>query len=172
MEKHTFYLDMDGVVADWNAGVKDVLGYAKKDANAHYSNEDWDKIKQNARMYRDLPVMIDAEALVNLARQFRDKLGWNLAFLTAVPKGNDVHWAFYDKVLWAQKHFPDIPVHFGPYAKDKHIHCKPGDILVDDRHSNISEWKAAGGIGVEVDSDDLNDTIVRVRYLLYKYLDL
>ena len=172
MKKNTFYLDMDGVVADWNAGVKDILGYANKDANTHYSDEDWNKIKENQRMYRDLPVMPDADVLVNVARQFRDKLGWDLMFLTAVPKGNDVHWAFYDKMTWAQKHFPDIPVHFGPYAKDKYIHCKPGDILVDDRHSNITAWKEAGGIGVEVDIDDLNDTIIRVRYLLHKYLDL
>ena len=62
-----------------------------------------------------------------------------------MPKGNDVKWSFYDKVVWAQQHFPDIAVMFGPYSKDKHVHCMSGDILIDDRLSNIEEWAAAGG---------------------------
>jgi hypothetical protein len=37
---------------------------------------------------------------------------------------------------------------FGPYSKDKHQHCRPGDILIDDRSSNIEEWQAAGGIAI------------------------
>jgi hypothetical protein len=37
---------------------------------------------------------------------------------------------------------------FGPYSKDKHTHCVPGDILIDDRTSNIHEWNNVGGIGL------------------------
>jgi hypothetical protein len=71
-----------------------------------------------------------------------------------VPKGNDVKWAFYDKVMWAQKYYPNIPVHFGPYSVDKWHHCQLGDILIDDRASNIEEWRAAGGIAIHhVDID-------------------
>ena len=43
---------------------------------------------------------------------------------------------------------------FGPYSKDKHQHCEPGDILIDDRSSNIEEWRAVGGIAIHhVDFD-------------------
>jgi hypothetical protein len=65
-----------------------------------------------------------------------------------VPKANDISWAFYDKVIWAQTNFPGIPVMFGPYSKDKWKHCLTGDILIDDRSSNIDEWRAAGGIAI------------------------
>lgn len=163
--RNTIYLDMDGVVADWNAGVEEILGYVKEDPNAHYPDEDWERIKGNERMYRDLPVMKNAQELVNLARRFRDRLGWKLLFLSATPKGNDVPWSFWDKCMWAQKNFPDIPVHFGPYAKDKQVHAKVGDILVDDRRSNITEWRNRGGIGIEVKTGDLTEAINSLRVL-------
>ena len=91
-----------------------------------------------------------ADEMVNIARKFRDELGYELIFLTAVPHYNDIHWAFYDKVLWALDNYPDIPVHFGPFAADKQRHCQPGDILVDDRQDNCQHWAAAGGIPVNV----------------------
>jgi len=170
MNKNTFYLDMDGVIADWNKGVEDILGYIKEDPNSHYNDADWAKITTNERMYRDLPVMGRAGALVSLAKAFEVQLGWDVRFLTAVPKGNDVHWAFWDKCLWAQEHFPGIPVHFGPFAKDKCTHCRPGDILVDDRHSNCVEWRAAGGIAVEVHPGKYEDAISEVKMLLANHL--
>jgi hypothetical protein len=74
-------------------------------------------------------------------------------FLTAVPHYNDVHWAFWDKMLWAQERYPDIPVHFGPYSQDKQKHCQPGDILVDDRPDNCENWIRVGGVAVKVDLD-------------------
>ena len=70
-------------------------------------------------------------------------------FLTAVPRNNDVKWAFYDKMIWASNYFPDIPVMFGPYSHDKHVHCQPGDVLIDDRTSNCTEWRRAGGIAIQ-----------------------
>jgi hypothetical protein len=163
MKKNTFYLDMDGVVADWTGSVDKILGYHLSTHDVLYPQEDWEKLKEYQRFYRDLDLLPQANQLVNLARQFRDKLGWNLLFLTAIPHENDFHWAIWDKCEWAQRHFPDIPVHFGPYAKDKHVHCEAGDILVDDRHSNIVEWREAGGIGIEVYKDDAESALIQVR---------
>jgi 5'(3')-deoxyribonucleotidase len=165
---NTIYLDMDGVVADWNRGVADILGYTREDPNAHYPNADWAKIKSNERMYLNLPVMKDAQKLVDLATVFRDQLNWRLLFLSAAPKGNDVPWAFWDKCMWAQKNFPGIPVHFGPFAKDKQVHCKPGDILVDDRNSNITEWRKAGGLGIEVFTGRYDEAVEELKTVLIK----
>jgi PAS domain-containing protein len=150
---NTIYLDMDGVVADWNAGVGDFIGYRLDDPTAMYSPSDWEKIRNNQRIFRQLPKMPQADDMVNLARQFRDEAGYELLFLTAIPHYNDVHWAFWDKVLWAQERYPDIPVHFGPYSEDKQNHCKSSDILVDDRIDNCQQWESVGGITVRVTKD-------------------
>lgn len=140
------YLDMDGVVADFDAYAHTVLGHKSDDGRWH--KDKWARLRDNPRMYRDLPETPEATRLVDFCRSFADRHGYDLLFLTAVPKNNDIHWAFYDKVIWAQTRYPDIPVMFGPYSHDKQVHCTPGDILIDDRTSNIEQWIAAGGIGI------------------------
>ena len=164
---NTFYLDMDGVIADWEAGAALVLGSPVKTLyveNYHrHTREEWAILRQAHRMYRDLPLMPRAGELVDLARGYRDQLGWQLLFLTAVPANDDVPWAFYDKVLWATERFPDIPVHFGPHSTEKHRHCSPGDILVDDRLDNCTSWRAAGGLAVHVVGHTIDHAIEQVR---------
>ena len=73
----------------------------------------------------------------------------HFAFLTAIPHDDTIPYAIYDKVRWADKHFPGIPVLFGPYSFDKQLHCKPRDILIDDRSDNCNDWRMAGGIAHE-----------------------
>ena len=149
----TIYLDMDGVVADWVSEVEKVIGYRLTDPSVKYPDVDWQKIRGHIRVFRDMPKMPQADEMVELARRFRDELGYQLLFLTAIPHYNDVHWAFWDKITWAQNRYPDIPVHFGPYSEDKQKHCIPGDILVDDRLDNCTQWQAAGGVAVRVTED-------------------
>ena len=151
--KKTFHLDLDGVIADWVAGAAKIVGYELSDPKAYYPTEDWIKIRDNKRMFLDLPKMPRADEMVTLARKFRDELGYELVFLTAIPHYNDMHWTFWDKMMWAQRYYPDIPVHFGPYSQDKEKHCQPGDILVDDRPDNCEQWNRVGGISVKVDLD-------------------
>jgi len=83
---------------------------------------------------------------VQWATQFTTKNNMFFAFLTAIPHDGSVQYASYDKVLWANERFPGIPVFFGPYSTDKWKHCKPTDILIDDRFENCDDWRNAGGI--------------------------
>ena len=141
----TLYLDMDGVVADFNEYAFRVHGF---DFAVEYPDELWNQIAQNPRLYRDIKKTPYADDLVNHCREFTNKNKIDLYFLTAVPKSNRLHWAFYDKVEWARTYFSDIPVHFGPFSNNKWMHCTPGDILIDDRISNITEWTKSGGIAI------------------------
>jgi 5'-nucleotidase len=150
------FLDMDGVVADFDKYAYNTLGLIP--SNGMYTPEVWQRLADNPRMYRDLPKTYYADKLVHTCRKFCRENNFELYFLTAVPKGNDIHWAFFDKVNWAQLYFNDIPVHFGPFSKDKHTHCKPGDILIDDRKSNIEEWKNAGGVAIH--HTNFEDTVI------------
>jgi 5'(3')-deoxyribonucleotidase len=157
----TIYLDMDGVVADFDEYAARTLGIPP--SQGIYPNEVWYKLATNSRLYRDLVKTPYADKLVFQCSVIAKQQGYELKFLTAVPKGNDVPWAFYDKVIWAQKYFPGIPVMFGPFSKDKYIHCQPGDILIDDRTSNIEEWRVAGGLGIL--HRDFDDTLAQLSKL-------
>ena len=149
MNKPKIYLDMDGVVADWRANALRVLGKEAAPGEM-YPDSDWHRLRDNPHLFLHLPLMPRAAELVNIARQYRDQLGWELMFLTAIPHNNDLPWAFHDKAEWARLHFTDIAVHFGPYSVDKKLHCNRGDILVDDRLDNCQDWRDAGGLAFKV----------------------
>lgn len=157
----TLYLDMDGVVADFDEYAARTLGLPP--SSGIYPDEIWYKLASNKRLYRDLKTTSYAYELVRFCIKFCLQKNYEYAFLTAVPKGNDVPWAFYDKMMWAQKYFPGTPVMFGPYSKDKYVHCQPGDILIDDRTSNIEEWRVAGGLGIL--HRELDDTLAQLSKL-------
>lgn len=149
MNKPKIYLDMDGVVADFRAYATGKIGSSPAVGDL-YPDADWQRLRDNPHLFLQLPLMSRANDLVNIARNYRDQLGWELQFLTAIPHNNDLPWAFHDKAAWARLHFTDIAVHFGPYSTDKHLHCSKGDILVDDRLANCREWESAGGIAFRV----------------------
>lgn len=157
----TLYLDMDGVLADFDTYARQVLGHPTN-GNTRWSDEEWKKLGENPRLYRDLDKTAEADDLVAFCRNWTDRRGWDLKVLTAVPKGNDMPWAFYDKVVWMQRRYPNIPVMFGPYSQDKQHHAQPGDILIDDRTSNCEEWRRAGGVAIQ-HRGDLSNTLDLLR---------
>ena len=140
------YIDMDEVVADWQSAAVTYVG-PWDPALKRCPPEQWAKLRNYKRIYRELDVREGGYELVAWIQNYQAKHdNVFVAFLTAVPNGNDVAWAFQDKVHWANFYFPGIPVFFGPYSVNKQDHCKPGDILIDDRLSNCEEWRARGGI--------------------------
>ena len=143
----TLYLDMDGVVADWETAIADILGYKLIEGD-RWPDQDWRKIIQFQRVYRDIPLLPWALEFVDEAGKIARAANYAVKFLTAVPRRNDFPYAFEDKVHWANKHFPTIPVWFGPYSQDKQKRAAPGQVLVDDRMTNINEWIAQNGIGI------------------------
>ena len=162
---NTLYIDMDGVVADFNEYAFRVHGFAPE---VEFADNEWNQIAKNERLYRDLKKTPYADELVEYCRHFGKVNNYSVFFLTAVPKSNRLHWAFTDKVEWGRIHFPDIPVHFGPFSKDKHVHCKADDILIDDRMSNIIEWRNANGVGIL--HETFEKTIDELRKISYDYL--
>jgi hypothetical protein len=145
------YLDMDDVVADWVPYAQEFIGLRwDVIAGERIPQDEWDKLKEDYRFYSKLPIKPGAHELVDYCRSYVARNpGTNLAFLTALPHDYSGQYASWDKCWWANKHFPGIPVFFGPFSHDKWRHCKHGDILIDDRHSNCHEWRAAGGLSHE-----------------------
>jgi len=164
----TIYIDMDGVVADFDTRAREIIKKEKTHPQQErWDNASWSKLKSHPNFYRNLPKMPQADAMIDLARRFRDELNWKLYILTAIPRNNDMPDVFHDKILWIHDYYPDIRVRFGPYSDDKHVHCDQGDILVDDRTSNCEEWTRAKGIAVKV-SKDYNQALQTLTDLFEK----
>ena len=145
-KRRSLLIDMDDCVADWLGAACSYLDFEWTDTETHIPLYQWDRLLKNQRFYRDLPLKVGATELMAWAAEYANTHGMNLAFLTAIPHNNDVPFVFQDKIHWANTHFPHVPVFFGPYSTDKHLHCRPGDILIDDRRDNCADWINTGGI--------------------------
>jgi 5'(3')-deoxyribonucleotidase len=174
LRQPTIYIDMDGVVADFDSMARQLLKRNTEDAssNERWPEEEWRRLRDHEHLYRDLPKTAYADRIMDVARAFRDNLGWRLCMLTAIPRNNDMPHCFHDKILWMAERYPEVTVFFGPYSHDKQHHCRPGDILVDDRTSNIEEWQARGGVAVKVSTRDAEPALALLTSLYRHHVEL
>ena len=143
----TIYIDMDGVVADFDTYVEGVLGREIGwGTSQDLTDDEWVKLASVDRLYYHLPLMPDATKLVAYAKSLSTR--FYVGFLTAIPRRTTIPSAQADKQAWVDKYFPGMKMDIGPFSRDKQKWCTPGDILIDDRPSNIVEWSAAGGIAM------------------------
>lgn len=141
------YLDMDGVLADFNAGFELLFGMRTETfRQMHGEQADdvmWPTINAHPDFFRDLPPCQGALEFFKGVRHLAP------AILTACPKVNYPHVASL-KREWVQQHLGHditvLPV-MGGRNKPLFMHSK-GDILIDDHIKNINAWNAAGGIGI------------------------
>jgi 5'(3')-deoxyribonucleotidase len=160
----TIYLDMDGVVADFDSYVSILLGRKIGwDSTQDLSDEEWERLASVDRLYYQFPLMPDATKLVAYVKSLSTR--FHVGFLTAVPRRSTIPSAKDDKQAWVDKYFPGMKMDIGPYSHHKQKWCKPGDILIDDRPSNILEWSAAGGVAI-YHTGDVDATIKRINEVI------
>lgn len=140
---NTIYCDLDGVLADFEAGV---LKYARLDAATCDPKLMWARLQKIPKFYQLLKPMPHAGDLWRVIKSTRCKR----AILTALPLKSTMPEAEQDKRIWcADRLGPKEVVKVGPYSKDKWKHCNPGDLLIDDSEDNIDDWTRKGkGIGI------------------------
>ena len=133
------FLDCDGVLADFDAGAKQVLGLLPHAfEQRHGRREFWKRIARADEFYARLPLMPDARLLFDAVAHLHPII------LTGLPIGD---WAGPQKVRWAEEHFPGTPI-ITCMARDKFRHMTGPDVLVDDRADHRDKWEDAGGIFV------------------------
>lgn len=134
------FLDCDGVLADFDAGARLVLGgLSPAQFEMRHSKRDfWRRLANAPDFYNSLPLMPDAQSLFDAVAHLAPTI------LTGLPLGN---WAAPQKMKWAERHFPGTPI-ITCMARDKVKHMQPGDVLVDDREDHRAKWEDAGGVFV------------------------
>jgi hypothetical protein len=131
------FLDCDGVLANFDAGVKALLGMTPAAFEArHGKGEFWKRLGRATNFYGDLPEMPDAQRLFRAVKHLEPVI------LTGLPLGK---WAAPQKERWAAEHFPGVPI-ITTMARQKHLHMDRGDVLVDDRENHRHLWEDAGGV--------------------------
>jgi len=138
-QKYTIYCDMDGVLVDFDQGYKDLTGMSTEEANAQGSKFFWDPIKQAGEdFWVKLKWMYDGQQLWDYIKQYNPKL------LSAPSKEES---SKTGKQIWVDEHLPGVELILKA-ANQKQQFSGKNKILIDDRKSNIKQWKNKGGIGI------------------------
>ena len=148
VSKYKVYLDMDGVLADFDQRFRDISGMEPKEFEAKYGNKAfWNLIDEENKIsfWVGIKPMSGAADLVKAVKKY------NYELLTSPSAKKQ---SYLGKILWVRNNSSLLGgkprINFKK-AKEKH-QVKPElsktDILVDDREDTIERWNAAGGTGI------------------------
>ena len=147
--EYKVYLDMDGVLADFDQRFRDISGMEPREFENKYGRKAfWDLIDEEnkVKFWVGIPTMPGAADLVDAVKDY------NYELLTSPSAKKQ---SYLGKILWVKNHigdvFPSKPRINFKKAKEKHL-VKPQlaktDILIDDREDTIGRWNVAGGTGI------------------------
>jgi hypothetical protein len=146
------FLDCDGVLADFDKAAEQVFGMPSRKAEQKLGPKQfWQKLRNHENFYGSLPLLPEARKLFKAVQHL------NPIILTGCPLGG---WAEEQKHRWAAVHFPGTRM-ITCMAREKHLHMKPGDVLVDDFLKYKELWEDAGGVFVHHTSAE--QTIAELR---------
>lgn len=138
--KPRIYLDLDGVMADFDAHFPAVFGL---DHRGMADDDMWATINAHPSYFRDMPVCPGAKQF------FGEIEHLSPIVLTACPRTNYAHVA-RQKRAWVREHLSAtitiLPV-MGGRNKPLFMH-EAGDILIDDFERNTKAWEDEGGVAI------------------------
>jgi len=163
----TIYLDMDGVIADFWAGLFALCGVCSKE----YLPDKHESIQalKGTNFFGTLPDFETSRTLINYVRDYGD---WGI--ITA-PLRDDFANCAYWKRIWLER-FEYMPEDITKFivTKKKQVHALNKDgspnILIDDSDWNIEPWRKKGGIAIKYEAlyDDVYELIGKIEETLLK----
>lgn len=150
--KHIIFCDLDGVLADFEEGVKKKFNKSINEINTKLL---WGVINKSNTFFDTLPWMPKGRELWESIRQYHPII------LTGVPPGSST--ASEQKIRWCQRELgPDIQV-ITCATKEKPKYCLSNSVLIDDRPNNMKAWNEKGGKFILYDEDKLDMIINRIN---------
>ena len=154
--KYKIFSDMDGVLTDFDASFKKASdGIAPRDYEKKFGKDKfWELIDGGGVGYWvGMPYMPDGETYWNYIKDY------DVELLSSPSRSNTSR---LGKRLWVRNNMPGVKLTLAQ-AYLKKNYAASNHILIDDRESNIDQWRAAGGIGILHTS--ASDTIQQLKKL-------
>jgi hypothetical protein len=160
------FVDIDGVLADWNWGVHTLLGLSHINTqNYHihkenYSNEYYDAVRRyqstGGEFWYDLIELPKTQMLWEFVSRYKH------AIITAIGSRNFN--AESQKRRWALRHLGEELVYVVERTKEKYTFAEPRHILIDDQQRALDGWIEHGGLGIL--HQDVESTIEKLSELV------
>lgn len=138
------YLDMDGVIADFDKRYKELYKIAPRDADTYKTFDKFFTMFIADREFAKLDLMPDALTLINYLRS----LPMPTEILSSTSSEKRDAEIREQKIDWLKKHNIEFPVNLVPGKRLKRTYAQPDYLLIDDTSQNIDQWRTDGGIGI------------------------
>lgn len=136
------YLDLDGVMFDFDGHVKRLTGKYPHELN---KREMWKRINSTPNFFYDLELLPRAMELYNYVKTLKNTHNVHTRILTGLPSGANAA----EQKKRAVHDFIDLNLEVIVLpSKDKVLYSKPNAILIDDREAMTSPWSKAGGFAI------------------------
>jgi len=154
--EYELFVDLDGVLTDFNKQITKYFNVPNADAFFNQSNENqeaWQKIKEVGEdFWTGMKWLPGSRQLWSVIQ----KSGCPIRILTAPPKPHNIDMGYIKQVMgwkiqWVRSNLGGVKVLFA-YTGEKGKFAKPNRILIDDQDRNIVDWKGKGGIPVQFDN--------------------
>ena len=157
--EYKIYLDMDGVLVDFDKGYKNLTGVSTTHADRQGRDEFWDLFRNSLEKkgideidyWANLPWMSDGNTLWEYVKKYNPYILTAPSINPTIPKPDrykpQFNQSIQGKEKWV-KRLDNIKRVYYKSAKFKSDLAGPNKILIDDREDTIARWNAAGGIGI------------------------
>lgn len=154
--KYKIYVDMDGVLCDWEKQFLDYAGMSSDDYDARFGKEKRQEfvLKNSPNFYASMTWMVDGELLYNFVKEFNPEI---------LSHATDER-AAAGKMSWLKNNNINFKPNLVQKREDKSKFANAQSILIDDRPDVIDAFNKAGGKGIL--HTHATDTINKLKELL------
>ena len=174
---YKLYCDMDGVLTDFESRFHEKLNtvgkdfYPMRDISKVEKPKDFERIFGMTEFWKFIDQTVGVgfwsgmNWMPNGERLWNFIKGYTPELLTSPSRDNTSR---LGKQLWAKHNLDPKPRVIFAYSADKKRYANENSILIDDKPSNIEQWRAAGGIAFRVKNGDITEAINGLKELGYE----
>jgi len=138
------YLDMDGVIADFNKRYKELYKIYPSEADDYKVFDGFFGKFIATREFATLDLMPDAMELINYLKNLNIPTEI-LSSTSSEKRDTEIR---TQKLEWLKKHNIEFHPILVPGKRHKKDYSNANSLLIDDTAVNIDQWRREGGIGI------------------------
>jgi hypothetical protein len=142
------YLDMDGVIADFTKGYKQLNNMEPREAEKNKKFDHFFDEFISAQTFANLDLMPGARELLTFLNHVYLNRSIPTEILSSTANQDRYDEISRQKNIWLQKHGISFKPNYVPGKRLKYQFATPDSVIIDDTLSVIEDWRKAGGIAI------------------------